>query len=248
MVIVSITKQVPAPEAHLRLRDGLPDFEGVTFMLDGMDEYGVEQALRLREAGTEAELVAVGYGPEGSDHVVRTALAMGLDRGVHLEGDDWTEPLLVASAVAEVIRELGASLVFVGGKQSDWDSAALGPALAETLGWPHVDWTTAFALNGLAFEATHDVDDGSERVRGELPVVVTTQQGLNEPRYPTLPSIMKARRKPLDVRRVGAPTSPVAVLSYLPLERDRRRVVLTGDVRAAAGELVRRLRSEAKVL
>lgn len=248
MVIVSIVKQVPAPEARLKLHDGMPDFEGVTFVLDGMDEYGVEQALRVREDGTDAELVVLGYGPEGGDHVVRTALAMGLDRGVYLEQEAWDDPLAVAMALGDVVREVGAELVFVGGKQSDWDSAAVGPALAEVLGWAHVTWATAFTLRGESFEAVHDVDEGSERVQGELPVVVTTQQGLNDPRYPTLPSIMKARRKPLDVRQAVASEGAVRVRTYLPLELDRRRIVLQGDVRTAAQELVRRLRDEAKVL
>jgi electron transfer flavoprotein beta subunit len=248
MLIVSVVKQVPDAEAHVRLASGTPDFTGVTFELDGMDEYGVEQALRLREAGIDAEVVAVGYGPAGSEHVLRTALAMGVDRAVQLEGDELFDPLAVATALADVTRELGASLVLVGGKQADWDSTALGPALAEALGWPHVDWATELRLDGERFEAVHDVDDGSETVRGELPLVVTAQQGLNEPRYATLPGMMKARRKPLEVRPAGAPASRVQLRSFERLERERRGVVLDGDPREAATELLRRLRDEARVL
>jgi electron transfer flavoprotein beta subunit len=248
MVILSVVKQVPDAEAHVRVAGGAPDFTGVTFELDGMDEYGVEQALRLREAGTDAEVVVAAYGPAASEHVVRTALAMGADRAVLLEGEGMDDPLAVAPPLADVVRELGARLVLVGGKQADWDSAALGPALAEALGWPHVDWTTELALDGERFEALHDTDDGSETVRGALPLVVTTQQGLNEPRYPTLPSIMKARRKPLEVRPAGLAASPLAVRSYAPLERQRRGAILAGDPRTAAAELVRRLADEAKVL
>src|SRR5690606_35982904 len=93
----------------------------------------------------------------------------------------------------------GADLVLLGGKQADWDSAALGPALAEALGWPHSDWTTQLEVRGEELAVTHDSDEGNERLTLPLPAVVTTQQGLNEPRYPTLPNIMKAKRKELRV-------------------------------------------------
>lgn len=252
MVIVSIVKQVPAPEARLRLSEGLPDLDGVTLMLDGMDEHGVEEALRIRDGasgrGADVELVALGYGPEGSEHVVHTALAMGFDRGVHLTMDASDDPLSVAPFLANVIREVGARLVFVGGKHADWDSSALGPAVAEALDWPHVDWVNAFRVEGAHFEAVHDIDQGSERVRGALPVLLTAQQTLNEPRYPTLPNIMKARSKPLDVRRAEAAASTLVVRAHLLLEQNRRRVVLDGDSEVAAQELVRRLREEANVL
>ena len=248
MTIVSIVTQVPDAEARVRAVDGALDLSDTTFVIDGMDEYGVEHALRLREAGLDAEVVAVGYGPTGSEHVVRSALAMGADRGVMLAADELVDPLSVALALADVVRGEGAGLVFVGGKQADWDSAALGPALAEALGWPHVDWATAFALEGDDFEAVHDIDDGSESVRGRLPVVVTTQQGLNEPRYPTLPNIMKAKRKPLEVREVTVPVPAALPVAYHVAERERRRVMLDGDAERAARELVRRLRDEAKVL
>ena len=248
MTIVCIVKQVPDAEARVRLRDGHPDLAGVTLVMDGMDEYGVEQALRLREAGAEADVVALAYGPRESEQVLRSALAMGADRAVLLDGDGLDDPLAVAVAVAEVVREQGAEMVLVGGKQADWDSAALGPAVAEALAWPHVDWTTALRLDGTAFEAVHDVDDGSERVRGRLPAVFTTQQGLNEPRYPTLPNIMKAKRKPLEVRPAEVAPARSLIRSHAVVERERRRTVLGGDPREAAVELVARLRDEAKVL
>lgn len=248
MKILTILKQVPDAESRVRVERGSLDLTGATYVLDGMDEYGVEAALRVRESGIDAEVVAVGYGPNSTDQAVRTALAMGADRAVLLEGDAFDDPLTVALALADVVRDEVADLVFVGGKQADWDSAALGPALAEALGWAHVDWTTAFDLDGDAFEAVHDVDDGSETLRGRLPVVVTTQQGLNEPRYPTLPNIMKARRKTLDTRAADVGQERMAVTGHAGTERERRRVMLEGDARSAAVELVQRLRGEAKVL
>jgi electron transfer flavoprotein beta subunit len=167
---------------------------------------------------------------------------------VLLETDDDLDPLAQAEPLAAAVRAAGAELVFVGGKQADWDSAALGPALAETLGWPLCDWTTELRIEGGEVIAVHDVDDGSEGWRAPLPVVVTTQQGLNEPRYPTLPNIMKAKRKPLDRQpltgRGGARDDALAALP----SRARRGVRLEGDAVAAATELARRLRDEAKVL
>jgi electron transfer flavoprotein beta subunit len=248
MKILTILKQVPDAESRVRAQHGSLDLTGATYVLDGMDEYGVEAALRVRESGVEVEIVALGYGPASTDQAVRTALAMGADRAVLLEGDALHDPLGVALALAAVVRDEAADLVFVGGKQADWDSAALGPALAEALGWAHVDWTTAFGLDGDAFEAVHDVDDGSETLRGRLPVVVTTQQGLDEPRYPTLPNIMKARRKTLDTRPADVGADRMVVTGHASTERERRRVMLEGDARGAAFELVQRLRGEAKVL
>ena len=248
MTIVSILKHVPDAESRVRASDGALDLDGATFVIDGMDEYGVEQALRVREAGVDADVVAVAYGPAATEQALRTALAMGADRGVLCAGDDLHDPLAVASLLAETVRGLDATLVFVGGKQADWDSAALGPALAEALDWPHVDWATAFALAGDAFEAVHDVDDGSETLRGQLPVVVTTQQGLNEPRYPTLPNIMKARRKPLEVLSAAGVTGAFTIGGHTSTARERRREVLEGDARSVAAELLRKLRTEAKVL
>ncbi len=248
MKIVTILKQVPDAESRVRLKDGMIDLAGVTCVIDGMDEYGVEQALRLRESGVEAEVVALGYGARDSEQALRTALAMGADRAVLLEGETVMDPLSLAFLLAGVVEEEAAELVLVGGKQADWDSAALGPAVAEVLGWPHVDWTTAFSLEGDRFEAVHDTDRGNETLAGRLPVVITTQQGLNEPRYPTLPNIMKAKRKPFEVRTVATPEGQVATRGYTAVERERRRELLEGEPTEVAAELVRRLRDEAKVL
>jgi electron transfer flavoprotein beta subunit len=256
MKIVTILKQVPDAEARLRVQGGALDVSGATFVIDGMDEYGVEEAIRLRERGADAEIVALASGPERAAEALRTALALGADRAVHLVGEADLDAVTTAKLLAAVVREEGADLVFVGGKQADWDSAALGPALAEALGWPHSDWTTELALEGASLRVTHDIDDGSETLTLPLPAVVTTQQGLNEPRYPTLPNIMKAKRKPLDARRLDdvAAAAGVPLRSRTPLRgremelRSRRGVVLRGDPREAAEGLVRALRDEAKVL
>ncbi len=248
MIIVTFVKHVPDAEARLRLGpDGL-DLADVGFALDGMDEYGVEAALRLREAGVATEVVALALGPTRSQDALRAALALGADRAVLLESDADLDPLSQATALAAAVEATGAQIVFAGGKQADWDSAALGPALAETLGWPLLDWATEIEVAGDEVVAVHDVDDGSESWRSPLPVVITTQQGLNEPRYPTLPNIMKAKRKPLDVQALDAGASRTETLSVSLPSRDRLGVRLEGDAGVAARELARRLRDEAKVL
>ena len=250
MKIVTILKQVPDAEARIRVAGGAVDLEGVTFVIDGMDEYGVEQALRIREGGVDAEVVALALGPKRFEEAIRTALAMGVDRAIHIETDEPLDPIAQAGVLADTIRDEGADLVFVGGKQADWDSSALGPAVAEVLGWPHSDWTTELEVDAGRLNVRHDTDGGSETLDMPLPAVVTTQQGLNEPRYPTLPNIMKAKRKELAKRPLqgGEPNPRVEVVAQEIQTRERRNEILGGDAADAARELVRKLHDEAKAL
>lgn len=251
MKIITILKQVPDAEARVTASSGTVDLGGVTFVMDGMDEYGVEEAIRLREAGNQVEIVAVSVGPERSEEAIRTALALGADRAIHVVTDVDLDPITQAKVYSGIVNEEQADLVFVGGKQADWDSAALGPALAETLGWPHADWTTKFAVDNGNVTVTHDIDAGSEDLTMPLPAVITTQQGLNEPRYPTLPNIMKAKRKELksvDLDSLGSFTSLTTVENQEIQTSARRQTMLVGDAASAAAELVDKLRNEAKVL
>ena len=162
MKIISIIKQVPDAEARIRSSaDGI-SLEGVTFVVDGMDEYGVEQSLRVKEGGEDAEIVVLALGPKRFEEAIRTALAMGADRAVHIETDKPLDPIAQAKVLAKVISDEGANIVFVGGQEADWDSSALGPAVAEALGWAHSDWTTRLELSGGQAFVTHDNDEGSE--------------------------------------------------------------------------------------
>jgi len=249
--LITVLKQVPDAEARIRAGSGGGDLDGVTFVIDGMDEYGVEEAIRLREAGNDVEIVALALGPARYEEAIRTALALGADRAIHVETDTDLDPISQARVLAQVVQAEGADMVLVGGKQADWDSAALGPALAEVLGWPHSDWTTELKLAGGALEVRHDTDDGQESLTLPLPAVVTTQQGLNEPRYPTLPNIMKAKRKELAKRsldELGGAQPLTRVVAQEIQTRERRGRIIEGDAASAAAELVRLLRDEAKVL
>lgn len=251
MKIASIVRQVPDAEARVRASGGKVDLDGVQFILDGMDEYGVEEALRLREGGADAEVIVYAVGPGRTEEAVRTALAMGGDRAVFVETDEALDVIAEARVLAGLLKEDGVDLALVGGKQADWDSAGLGAALAEVLGWPLSDWTTSLELDGQTITTRHDTDEGSEQLTMPLPAVVTTQQGLNEPRYPTLPNIMKARRKDLKVLSLadaGSAESHTTISNQEIETRARRNEMIEGDAATAARELVRRLREEAKVL
>ncbi len=251
MKICTILKQVPDAEASIRTAGDRVDLAGVTFVMDGMDEYGVEEAIRLREAGHQAEIYTIALGPKRFEESIRTSLALGSDRAVHIETNDVLDVVTQARVIAEAVKKEGADLVFVGGKEADWDSSALGPALAEALGWPHLDWTTKLTLTGTVIEATHDTDTGTENVKISLPAVVTTQQGLNEPRYPTLPNIMKAKRK--ELRKAtpadyGAPAALTTTVGEAIQVKTRLNKVFEGDAADTAKQLISALRNEAKVL
>lgn len=247
MKFVAVIRQVPDGESRLKVQGDRVDLSGATMILDQMDEYAVEEAIRLKEKhGGEA--IVVGFGPERTEEAIRTALAMGMDRGIHVVYEGYADPVTVAEALAPVLKEESPTLVLTGGQQADWDSQALGGALAEALGVPVVAWTTALELEGETAKAKHDLDEGAEWVRVRLPAVFTTQQGLNEPRYPTLPGIMKAKKK--EIRKVQASLTPkVTLISEEIQEKSRLGKILDGkDPVQAAEELVRLLHEEAKVI
>jgi electron transfer flavoprotein beta subunit len=175
-----------------------------------------------------------------------------LARAIHVETDAYLDVVSQARVIARIVQDESPDIVFCGGQHADTDSQALGAAVAEVLGWPQITWTTALELDGTLAKATHDVDDGKETVSVRLPAVITTQQGLNEPRYPTLPNIMKAKSKPLEKKslsdfNVGA--GKVSVVSQEIQERARLGKLIDGkDAVAAAEQLVRLLHDEAKVI
>ncbi|WP_309572692.1 electron transfer flavoprotein subunit beta/FixA family protein [Deinococcus sp.] len=252
MKILTLVRQVPDAEARIKIQGQAVDLDGTTVVIDGMDEYGVEEALRLREAGVSVEeIIALAVGPKRNEDALRTALAMGVDRAIHVETDEKYDAVALSRIVAQVALAEGAELVLVGGQEADWDSQALGAASAERLGWPQLTWTNELKIEGDTLTGRHDVDDGNESFSATLPVVVTTQQGLNEPRYPTLPNIMKAKKKELRKDGAGAynVTPTVKIVGTEIQTRARRNTMIDGkDPQAAAQQLLELLRSEAKVI
>ena len=252
MKILTLVRQVPDAEARIKIQGQNVDLDGTTVVIDGMDEYGVEEALRLREAGAGVEeIIALAVGPKRNEDALRTALAMGVDRAIHVETDEKYDAVALSAIVAQVAQQEGAGLILVGGQEADWDSQALGAASAERLGWPQLTWTNELKIEGDTLSGRHDIDDGNESFRAPLPAVVTTQQGLNEPRYPTLPNIMKAKKKELRKDDPSAYTvqNSVRVVGAEIQTRARRNHMIDGkDPQAAAAELLSLLRNEAKVL
>jgi electron transfer flavoprotein beta subunit len=251
MRIVTLIRQVLDAEESVRIRDGAVDLANSKLVMDTMDEYGLEEALRIRESGIEAEVVALGIGPARLREVLRTALAMGADRAIHIETDTVLDPIALSKVVAQVVRQEQAELVLCGGQQADWDSQALGAATAERLGWPQVTWTSALALKEGTLTGRHDVDEGSEEFSVALPAVITTQQGLNDPRYPTLPNILKAKKKEMRNEKLEQfQVQPMLKVTGEEIQvKARLRKILDGkDAPAAASELLQLLRNEARVI
>ena len=251
MRILTYLRQVLDAEESVRTANNAVALENSKLVMDTMDEYGVEEALRLRESGIEAEIIAVAVGPARVQDALRTALAMGADRAIHVETDTRLDAIAISKVIAQIATQEDASLIFAGGQQADWDSHALGAATAERLHWPQSTWTSALELKGITLTGKHDSDDGIESFTLELPAVITTQQGLNEPRYPTLPNIMKSKKK--EMRKEPLDQFGVAPkLEFVGAEiqvKNRLHKVLDGkDVPAAASQLVDLLRNEARVI
>jgi electron transfer flavoprotein beta subunit len=252
MRVLAVVRQVLDAEETVHIRDGRVDLSSSKLVLDTMDEYGVEQALQLREGGAVSEVIVLAVGPARVQDALRTALAMGADRAIHVLAPDLPlDPLALSKVVAQVAQEEKVELILTGGQQADWDSHALGAATAERLGWPQATWTHKLEIDGNSATGTHDVDSGSVSFRVALPLVVTTQQGLNEPRYPTVPNIMKAKKKEIrqeSLERFQA-ASKVELISSEIQVRQRMKKILDGkDVAVAASQFVEFLRNEARVI
>jgi electron transfer flavoprotein beta subunit len=251
MRILTYIRQVLDAEESVYVANNAVTLESSKLVMDTMDEYGVEEALRLRESGVEAEIIAVAVGPARTQDALRTALAMGADRAIHVETDLRLDPIAISKVLAQLATQEEATLILSGGQQADWDSHALAAATAERLHWPQATWTSALELKGTTLTGKHDVDEGSETFTLELPAVITTQQGLNEPRYPTLPNIMKSKKKELRKESLDQfNVSPQLKLIGAEIQvKTRLNKILDGkDVPAAAAQLVDLLRNEARVI
>lgn len=251
MRILAVVRQVLDAEETVRLRSGEVDLSASKLVVDTMDEYGVEQALRIRESGVDAEVIALSVGPERSQEALRTVLAMGADRAIHVQTELFLDPIALSKVGAQVATRENVDLIFCGGQQADWDSHALGAAIAERLQWPQVTWVNALQVDEQMLTGRHDAEDGSEMFTVQLPAVLTTQQGLNEPRYPTVPNIMRAKKKELRVEHLESfQVEPKLKVAGAEIQvKARLHKILDGkDASAAAAELVGLLREEARVI
>jgi len=174
------------------------ELANVKMSMNPFDEIAVEEALRLREAGKAAEVIAVSIGPQQAGETIRTALAMGADRGILVKHDGPVEPLAVAKILKAIVDAEQPGLVILGKQAIDDDSNQTGQMLAALLGWPQGTFASKIVLDGDAVSVTREVDGGLQTVKLKGPAIVTTDLRLNEPRYASLPNIMKAKKKPID--------------------------------------------------
>ena len=223
------------------------DLANVKMSMNPFDEIAVEEAVRLKEAGTATEVVAVSLGPQQCQETIRTALAMGADRGILVKTDDELQPLAVAKLMKAVCEEEKPDLVILGKQAIDDDSNQTGQMLAALLGWSQGTFASEVKLADGKADVTREVDGGLETVSLTLPSIVTTDLRLNEPRYASLPNIMKAKKKPIDEKApadLGVDTAPR--LKTLKVEEPPKRQA--GVKVADIAELVDKLRNEAGVI
>jgi len=179
------------------------DLANVKMSMNPFDEIAVEEAIRLREKGSATEIVAVSIGPAKAQETLRTALAMGADRAILIQTDDEVEPLAVAKILKGVVEEEQPGLVILGKQAIDDDSNQVGQMLAALLGWPQGTFASKVEVDGTDLNVTREVDGGLETLKLNTPAIVTTDLRLNEPRYASLPNIMKAKSKPMVVKSPG---------------------------------------------
>jgi len=219
----------------------------VKMSMNPFDEIGVEEAIRLKEKGAATEIVAVSLGPQACQETIRTALAMGADRGIHVLTDAELQPLAVAKLLKAVVAKEQPGLVILGKQAIDDDCNQTGQMLAALLGWSQGTFASKIAIADGKATVTREVDGGLETVELKMPMVITTDLRLNEPRYASLPNIMKAKKKPIEQTTPEAlGVDPAPRLATLKVEEPAKRQ--GGRKVASVQELVEKLRTEARVI
>ncbi len=223
------------------------ELANVKMAMNPFDEIAVEQALRLREAGGAAEVVVVSIGQAQNQETIRTALAMGADRGIHIETLHDIEPLAVAKLLKAVVERENPGLVLLGKQAIDDDCNQTGQMLAALLGWAQGTFVSALDVEGETAKIVREVDGGLEHLEIKMPAIVSVDLRLNEPRYASLPNIMKAKKKPLDsltVDELGVHIKPRLTVVKVEEPAAREAGIKVADVT----ELVEKLKNEAKVI
>ena len=223
------------------------ELANVKMSMNPFDEIAVEEALRLKEAGKATEVVVVSIGPAQATETIRTGLAMGADRGILVKADGTVEPLAVAKILKGVVDEEKPGLVILGKQAIDDDSNQTGQMLAALLGWSQATFASKLEVDGADFKVTREVDGGLQTVKLKGPAIVTTDLRLNEPRYASLPNIMKAKKKPIAEKTTadyGVDIAPRLEILKTTEPPGRKAGVKVKDV----AELVSKLKNEAGVI
>jgi electron transfer flavoprotein beta subunit len=249
MKVLVCVKRVVDYNVKIRVK---PDQSGVELAnvkmsMNPFDEIAVEQAIRLREAGTASEVIAVSLGVQQCQETIRTALAMGADRGIHVNTDDELQPLAIAKLLKAIIAKEEPGIVIVGKQAIDGDNNQTGQILSALMGWPQGTFISNLEVGDGEATVTREVDAGLENVKINLPAVLTVDLRLNEPRYASLPNIMKAKKKPIDAMTpadLGVDTT--TRVKTVKVEEPPKRAA--GVIVSSVAELVDKLKNEAKVI
>jgi len=249
MKVLVTVKRVIDPNVKVRVKSDKTGVEtaNVKMTMNPFCEIAVEQAVRMKEAGVVTEIVAVSVGPTQSQETLRTAMAMGVDRGILVEAPIEIQPLAIAKLLKAVIEKEQPKLVIMGKQAIDDDSNQTGQMVSALLGWPQATFISKIEVAGETAEVTREVDTGLEKLTIRLPAIVTTDLRLNEPRYVTLPNIMKAKKKPLEVLKPDALSVDITPrLKTLKVEEPPKRSagVKVADVK----ELIAKLKNEARII
>ena len=223
------------------------DLNNVKMAMNPFCEIAIEEAVRLKESGTASEVIAVTVGKSDSQEQLRTALALGADRAILVESDSLLEPLGIAKALANVIEAEAPQLVILGKQAIDGDNNQTGQMLAALLNYSQATFASKVVIDGDSASVTREIDGGLQTIKVSLPAIITTDLRLNEPRYASLPNIMKAKKKELDIKTVaemGIDTSPRMELLSVELPPTRQEGIKVESVE----ELVSKLTNEAKVI
>jgi electron transfer flavoprotein beta subunit len=223
------------------------DLNNVKMAMNPFCEIAIEEAVRLKEAGTATEVIAVTVGKSDSQEQLRTALALGADRAILVETDTLLEPLAIAKALSKVIEAESPQLVILGKQAIDGDNNQTGQMLAALLDYGQATFASEISIDGDSASVTREIDGGLQTIKVSLPAIITTDLRLNEPRYASLPNIMKAKKKELDVQPIdamGIDTAPRMELLSVELPAARQEGIKVESVE----ELVGKLKNEAKVI
>ena len=249
MKILVAVKRVIDYNVQVRVKsDGTGvETENVKMSMNPPDENAVEEALRIKESGKASEVIAISIGENKSQETIRTALAMGVDRGIHVEVDGLVEPLAVAKILKIIVEKENPGLVLMGKQAIDDDCNQTGQMLAALLGWSQGAFVSKIVFSDENVQVTREVDEGLETLKLKLPSVITCDLRLNEPRYASLPNIMKAKKKPLDsinVTELGIDITPRIEQIKIEEPPKRKKGIMVSDV----AELIQKLKNEAKVI
>ena len=249
MKVLVTVKRVIDPYVKVRVKSDGSGVEtaNIKMTMNPFCEIAVEQAVRMKEAGLVTEIVVVSVGVPQSQETLRTAMAMGADRGILIDAPADVQPLAVAKLVKAVIEKEKPQLVITGKQAIDDDSNQTGQMISALMGWPQATFISTITVNGDSAEVTREIDGGLEKLTIKLPAVVTSDLRLNEPRYVTLPNIMKAKKKPLEVLKpeaLGVDITPRLKTLKVQEPPSRSAGVKVADVK----ELVAKLRNEARVI